>query len=49
MFEAINNEVVKLDRVMFHTFDKKVIQKGMLRELTEKELKGLDVYLRTKK
>ena len=49
MFEAINNEVVKLDRVMFHTFDKKGIQKGMWRELTEKELKGLDVYLRTKK
>lgn len=49
MFEAINNEVVKLDRVMFHTFDKKGIQKGMWRDLTEKELKGLDVYLRTKK
>jgi len=49
MFEAINNDVVKLDRVMFHTFDKKGIQKGMWRELTEKELKGLDVYLRTKK
>ena len=49
MFEAINNEVVKLDRVMFHTFEKRGIAKGGYRELTEKELKGLEVYLRTKK
>ena len=49
MFEAIDNEVLKLDRVMFHTFEKRGLQKGAFRELTPKELKGLDVYLRTKK
>ena len=49
MFEAIGNEVLKLDRVMFHTFDKRGLQKGSWRELTDKELKGLEVYLRTKK
>jgi len=48
MFEAISNEVLKLDRVMFHTFDKRGLQKGSWRELTDKELKGLEVYLRTK-
>ena len=49
MFEAINNEVLKLDRVMFHTFEKRGLAKGAFRELSPKELKGLDVYLRTKK
>ncbi|MDA9110984.1 rRNA pseudouridine synthase [Bacteroidia bacterium] len=49
MFEAINNEVIKLDRVMFHTFEKRGIQMGTWREVTGKELKNLDVYLRTKK
>ena len=49
MFEAINNEVVKLDRVLFHTFDRKGLARGAFRELSEKELRGLDVYLRTKK
>lgn len=49
MFEAINNEVIKLDRVMFHTFSKRGIPMGTYREVTLKELKNLDVYLRTKK
>ncbi len=49
MFEAIGNEVLKLDRVMFHTFEKRGLQKGSWRELTDKEIKGLDVYLRTKR
>jgi 23S rRNA pseudouridine2605 synthase len=49
MFEAVGNEVLKLDRVMFHTFDKHGLQKGSWRPLSDKELKGLDVYLRTKK
>lgn len=49
MFEAIDNEVLRLDRVMFHTFEKRGLQKGAHRELTDKELKGLEVYLRTKK
>ncbi len=49
MFESINNEVLKLDRVMFHTFSKRGIPMGSWREVTLKELKNLDVYLRTKK
>jgi 23S rRNA pseudouridine2605 synthase len=48
-FEAIGNEVIKLDRVMFHNFDKRGLHKGQFRDLTEKELAALDVYLRTKK
>ena len=47
MFEAIGNEVVKLDRVLFHTFSKKGIPMGTYRDVTKKELKNLDVYLRT--
>jgi len=47
MFEALNNEVLKLDRVMFHTFEKRGIPKGKYRELTANELKNLGVYLRT--
>jgi hypothetical protein len=34
---------------MFHTFEKRGLQKGAHRELTGKELNGLEVYLRTKK
>ncbi len=49
VFESVGNEVVKLDRVMFHTFDKRGLQRGGHRALTSKELKGLEVYLRTKK
>lgn len=49
MFESIGNEVIKLDRVLFHTFEKRGIQKGGYRELSGNELKGLEVYLRTKK
>ena len=49
MFESINNEVIKLDRVMFHTFEKRGIQRGKFRELKPKELKNLEVYLKTKK
>ncbi|MDG2455697.1 MAG: pseudouridine synthase [Bacteroidia bacterium] len=49
MFESIDNEVIKLDRVMFHTFTKKGIPIATFREVTKKELKNLDVYLRTKK
>ena len=45
MFESINNEVIKLDRVMFHTFEKRGIQRGKFRELKPKELKNLEVYL----
>ncbi len=48
-FEAIGNEVIKLDRVMFHTFDKRGLHKGQFRDLTEKELSSMEVYLRTKK
>ena len=49
MFESIGSEVLKLDRVLFHTFEKRGIQKGGFRELTGNELKGLEVFLRTKK
>jgi len=49
MFDAIGSPVIKLDRVMFHTFDKKGIPMGMHRELTQKELKNLGVYIRTTK
>ncbi len=49
MFDAIGSTIIKLDRVMFHTFDKKGIPMGMHRELTVKELKNLGVYLRTTK
>lgn len=49
MFESIGNEVLKLDRVVFHTFSKKGIPMGAWREVTKKELKNLDVYLRTKR
>lgn len=48
-FEALGNEVIKLDRVMFHTFDKRGLHKGQFRDLTEQELNSLEVYLRTKK
>lgn len=48
-FEKLGNEVIKLDRVMFHTFDKRGLHKGQFRDLTEKELGSLEVYLRTKK
>ncbi|MBT8326507.1 MAG: rRNA pseudouridine synthase [Bacteroidia bacterium] len=49
MFEKVGNEVIKLDRVMFHSFDKRGLHKGQWRELKEKELKSLNVYLRTTK
>lgn len=47
--ESIGNEVVKLDRVRFHTFDKRGLKKGQWREVKPRELKNLEVYLRTKK
>jgi 23S rRNA pseudouridine2605 synthase len=47
--EALDNQVVKLDRVRFHTFDKRGLKKGQWREIKERELKTLEVYLRTKK
>ena len=49
MFEHVGSEVIKLDRVMFHTFEKRGLRKGMYRELNSRELKGLEVYLRTKR
>ena len=49
MFEAVGNEVIKLDRVMFHSFEKRGLNKGEWREVKEKELKSLNVYLRTTK
>ncbi len=49
MFESIGNEVLKLDRVRFHTFDKKGIARGQWREVKDKELKALEVYMRTTK
>ncbi len=48
-FEALGNQVIKLDRVRFHNFDKRGLKKGQWRELKEKEVKTLEVYLRTKK
>ena len=49
MFEAVGNEVVKLDRVRFHTFDKRGLKKGQWRELKERELRNLTTYLKTTK
>lgn len=49
MFEAIDNRVLKLDRVMFHTFEKRGIPIGSFREVTISELKNLGVYLKTKR
>lgn len=49
LFESVGSQVVKLDRVLFHTFEKRGLRKGQYRELSSKELKGLEVYLRTKK
>ena len=49
MFEAIDNRVLKLDRVMFHTFEKRGITLGSFREVTTSELKNLSVYLKTKR
>ena len=49
MFEAIDNRVLKLDRVMFHTFEKRGIPLGSFREVTTSELKNLSVYLKTKR
>ena len=49
MFEAIDNRVLKLDRVMFHTFEKRGIAMGSYREITQNELKNLGVYLKTKR
>ena len=49
MFEAIDNRVLKLDRVMFHTFEKRGIPIGSFREVTSSELKNLGVYLKTKR
>jgi 23S rRNA pseudouridine2605 synthase len=47
MFEALGNRVLKLDRVMFHTFEKRGIPMGSFREVTSSELKNLGVYLKT--
>ena len=49
MFEAVDNRVLKLDRVMFHTFEKRGIAIGSYREITQGELKNLGVYLKTKR
>ncbi len=49
MFEAVDNRVLKLDRVMFHTFVKRGIPIGSYREITQGELKNLGVYLKTKR
>ena len=49
MFEAVDNRVLKLDRVMFHTFEKRGIAIGSYREITQSELKNLGVYLKTKR
>ena len=49
MFEAIDNRVLKLDRVMFHTFEKRGIPIGSFREVTSSELNNLGVYLKTKR
>jgi 23S rRNA pseudouridine2605 synthase len=49
MFDAIGSPIIKLDRVMFHTFDKKGIPISTHRELTGKELKNLGIYIRTTK
>jgi 23S rRNA pseudouridine2605 synthase len=49
MFEAIDNRVLKLDRVMFHIFEKRGIPLGSFREVTTSELKNLGVYLKTKR
>ena len=49
MFEAVDNRVLKLDRVMFHTFEKRGIAIGSYIEITQSELKNLGVYLKTKR
>jgi 23S rRNA pseudouridine2605 synthase len=49
MFESVDNRVLKLDRVMFHTFEKRGIPIGSYREITQGELKNLGVYLKTKR
>lgn len=41
MFQHIGSEVVKLDRVLFHTFEKRGIPKAKFRELKPKEVRNL--------
>jgi 23S rRNA pseudouridine2605 synthase len=41
MFQSIGSEVVKLDRVLFHTFEKRGIPKGKFRELKPREVRNL--------
>ena len=41
MFQHIGSEVVKLDRVLFHTFEKRGIPKGKFRELKPREVRNL--------
>ena len=49
MFESIGNEVVKLDRVLFHNFDRRGIKRGDFRELKPREVTNLINQLNLKK
>lgn len=41
MFQSVGSEVVKLDRVLFHTFEKRGIPKGKFRELKPREVRNI--------
>ena len=43
MFESVGARVVKLDRVLFHTLERRGMQRGEFRPLRDKELRTLGV------
>ena len=43
MFESMNVQVLKLDRVLFHTLERRGLKRGEWRMLKEKELRSLSV------
>lgn len=45
MFESVGTQVLKLDRVLFHTLDRHGIKRGEWRHLREKELRSLGVKI----
>lgn len=45
LFESVGTTVVKLDRVLFHTLEKRGLQKGEWRHLRDKELRSLGVKI----
>lgn len=46
MFEAVGVQVVKLDRVLFHTIERRGLKKGEWRFLRDKELRTLGVIVK---